>query len=739
MQRRVRWVVVILVALVLLIGLLWAWRAGLVPPAPSPTPVYPWIIPPTYPTPAPILYAMHDWYNRNWQALDPGYGPVGSHYVVYWGHINYKYGAYDWSKFDEYLDAASTMTVTLNSGEVISKPVILVVSIYGSYGIGWPYLYYEGTPGWVYDLIDAYEKRPVLGGRKVGYLLAPSGCTPTSAPMYDHPIYQQALRDMIFAFGARYDKDPRVHAVLIANGIDDETAATKFDRKTGCDYPRALRNYVTEWEYLEFLKKTIDWYREAFPTKPLYLQFAAAPWHLRREIAEYAASKNPPVGLKSNGLWPDHEAYFGYRSLSGKGTVEIIDVYSTSVPIAFEPWYFSYGPEHAYWTLLNGIAHHADFIDVQVIEERGSYLKHLQQSGQLDFIVSHLGKTITDTPDVWIVLRDTEYPKESVTYPGWSSGEYGDWDFWLYRPDGIPGARTVVVRKRELPSPAREQVFGRISRRTDEESGNPYMAFDVDDRWPFAGRKPQSAPGGEVWYEVEVIFLNHFPEDRPDTLSLEYKDYQGRWVTRTITKSLALGPLDTWVTYTWTLTDACFANMLLPQGLDFRLSSNGDGDEYVHRVVVRGHWVPPTPTPTPTPSPTVTPTPTPSPTPTLTPTPTPSPTPTLTPSPTATSTPTASPIATPTSTHTPTPTSTPTPTVTPTPSLTVTPTRTPTHTPTPPLPVQVGAPRVLGTGFLALLVVFIILIFPILLLPTLLDRLPGLIRKLIERIKSGGP
>jgi hypothetical protein len=148
-----------------------------------------------------------------------------------------------------------------------------------------------------------------------------------------------------------------------------------------------------------------------------------------------------------------------------------------------------------------------------------------------------------------------------------------------------------------------------------------------------------------------VTLVNH----GNDTLSLEYRDYYGNLVERKITKGAALGRLDGWVDYTWEVDDAYFNNGL-PGGVDFRIDSNGDGNEIIHRLIVSSEGPPPAPsTPTKTLPPTMTPTRTTTP---ATPTPTRTATRTPGPSPTRTNTPPPSP--TPTPGPSPTPTGTPT-------------------------------------------------------------------------------
>jgi len=565
-------------------------------PTPATTATVAIVVSPTPPRPVPILYAMLDSRNTDWRQINPAYGPIGSHVRFLWEQINPAKGGYEWTRIDRYLETASQQRVHLRSGQEIPKPVLLAVGIYSEWAPNWDYSHYDHAPQWIYRQLE----RPQLGGRYVGYLLEPEGCTPTSAPMYNDPTYQEAMRQMILALGQRYNDDPRVSAVLIANGIDDESRA--IVSKSCKDYDKALQQYILPGEYEDFVRKTIDWYREAFPDKPVFLQPAAAVWKDRQRYVDYAVSRTPPVGIKMNGLVPDEGSWFGYKSVAGMGMMDLVDQYRDQTLIAFEPKLYFPMDEFVYWTITAGLAHWPDSIDVQASPDGSSgFIRHLPNiPGFASFIEENLGNRIDNTDQVWIVLRDTELPKD--LYDGYGSGEYGDWDRGLTRPEGLPGNETVLVKKEELPPQAQAQPYARQCRRTDQASGNTEMSFDVDNHFRYAGRPPRAQdPAQGVWFELEIIFLNHYEAEGADTLSLQYRDWQGNLITKLLLKGSTLGERDTWVTHVWTLEDADF-NDNMPGSTDFSITCNGDGDEYIHRVRVIGHAPgepPPRATPTP--------------------------------------------------------------------------------------------------------------------------------------------
>ncbi len=119
-------------------------------------------------------------------------------------------------------------------------------------------------------------------------------------PRYWHPAYQRAFSDLIHAFGARYDGDPRIAWIEISNGIFGETSPVESI------YNDCLQTVgLTSDMWVDFVKWSVDTYRHAFPRTQLLLQYA--PRYLerweRREFSDYAASLG--VGLKHNGLKPD--------------------------------------------------------------------------------------------------------------------------------------------------------------------------------------------------------------------------------------------------------------------------------------------------------------------------------------------------------------------------------------------------------------------------------------------------
>jgi hypothetical protein len=623
----------LLVATVLLIGVgivgpRLAPRISAPPtPAPTATAVESTAYPSGYPTPAPINYGFYDWSNVDYQKLYPGAGPVGSLAVFAWRRIHINDGQFDWQPIESYLEAAQAMTVTLDDGTVIPKPVIVEIldsesaipsrelsdAPYPPLTQDSPYFFFDDfTPPWIRDrlrkpiqpitYVTALNPRQVSKlDNDLGSYLAinrptDSFCTFPAvaiAPEYGSEIWQKYYKQMVYALGQRYDQDPRVTAIVFGPGIDGEFGqATK--PQWGCDFKNMLyqQSGMPERDYLATVVKAgtfndiADWYRAAFPHKPVFLQFTDAG----KSTIDTLDAENlwPPIGLKQATLTQDNNNQW---QTDNAGTIQLMTRYSTTHPIAWENAYAYTGgyPRNMqvrYFTLLAGLTSFPafmDFIGGWPIEAE------TVATGMFDFQRRYLGRTITTTDEVWVAMRDTDYWPPiggAIQFGGW----HGDFSYGLYRPDGIAGNATVVITSSgltgapyKLTYPITTSLFSLIARRTDAASGNSYMSFTADQRWPYKARVPYAVSPSGAWYDVTLKYV----DQGSDPLAVEYKDYAGVTRTRTIRKR------DTgqWVTTTLTLQDA-HLNGGLPGGADLRINAvpgSGGNDEIVHMVMIKGH------------------------------------------------------------------------------------------------------------------------------------------------------
>jgi hypothetical protein len=537
---------------------------------------------------------MHDYDNHDFRNEEPGYGPLGAWMWWTWEQIHIGPNEYDWSLIDDYLAKAAQYSIVLRSGEVIPKPVALSIEIYPDIG-------QDTTPQWVYQRF--IPNAPQINGKYVGYSVDPDGsgsCPAIGAPRWGDRVWEKQLEDFVKALGERYNNDPRVNSVWVCTGLYGEFISSFWS--CGRTYDFSASGAFVQWAL-----RLMDTYRKAFPTKPLYVLNSGGGCD-RTLATDRARSYTPKMGVKHNTLNYDLPNEYGKQSQTGCGLMESINPYSTTMPIAFEH-FFAANPHQTYWATLNGLAHHADLFDFPYYSNKWTILDQiaalrnlLHGYGQWEFIDRYLGKSIETTPGVWIMFRDTQYPVDMKEWNGstcvpnlWGYGEDNrDWNYWLSRINAPGGRTTEIIRplsvnighpqcyeqanarfESELPASLQNDIYGYYaSRRTSEETGDPYFYLGVDKGWPSWGQKPL-ADGGTAVYNVTVIYADL----GTDSWGMTYTAYDGTQRTLTVAKTNT----QTWKSQTWRLTDM-YLNGGLSQGDDLRLDSRGDGNDYFHMV-----------------------------------------------------------------------------------------------------------------------------------------------------------
>lgn len=615
------------------------------------------------PTIPPVYYAFYEWRNINFTRDYPEFPAIGAQPVFGWEDLHVAPGQYNWALIDTYLRDAAAMTVTVG-GNVISKPIILEITaneseIYSTqiahdpnYANGrdpWAarMTYHDYTPAFVKQQMNAPLLRPITYATTAGQLVTLTndggsymadvlpgvgGCitrTVAFVPKYNNPTWQTYYKQFVAALGARYNNNPQIVAVVMGGGIDEEYGhATKefFE----CSTKGALySSLMSEYSYLETFVKgganndVLDAYRAAFPSKPVLLQFTSNG----KDRADLAMAQGYayPVGLKQATLTYDNNNQY---QTNNAGTLQIMDRYSQTTYIGWENAYaFTGGPPQGrqirYFTLLAGLQSFPDYMDFiggWVIDY------DMLDAGILHFVQPYLGRTITNTDEVWVALRDTDhYPWTggAIKYGGW----HDDFTYGLHRNGPESNINNPVIKRDQMgaapyniPQTTRNHMYSLIARRTDHASGNDTMSFYTDPRWGYYNKQPKAVNSASgAWYDVTLKYINK----GRDTISLSYMDYTG------MTRTLTINKTDTsdWITTTVVLNDAVWSHSMAG-GADLILNAdpqNGGVDEIVHMAMIKGHTGgAPTPTPlySPTPKPTRTPTRTPVPgqsTPTKTP------------------------------------------------------------------------------------------------------------------------
>lgn len=541
MRHRISWAAAL--AATLIIAALLATTASAPVAAgagPAATPIYQsW--------PAPGIYVFFDYTN-----MKPSQYPfvTGGHEVATWSTIEQNRGQFDWGWLDRWIA----------DNAALGKPVGLGFNTYDGQCCSPPNGHW--LPQW---FMTQYPD---------GYI----NCDGVILPKYWSESYLAAFGDWIAEAARRYDNDPRVAWIEISSGIYGETKPAENDFNT-CLQAAGLTSDL----WVTTVNRITDLYLSLWHTKPLLIQYA--PWYLdrreRRSFTDYAGARG--VGMKHNKLLVDHDDqvidkvdYFLYRA----GQYDPMFTFAGQVPTSWEAYrMFFQTPSDTLWGFLNGMNKHPTY--VLVTRDLLITTDPLEKE-VLAFANRYAGRTLQDTPSVWIALRETL----SDWYP-----QRGNFDFWLYQNDAVAGGKTVPAWN------VTSAPQGRYTRRTDQATGNPYMFFDIDDGYLFGATAPVT---------ITVTYLDR----GNDTWELHYDgDNNHAQLAGRVQKTNS----NQWRKVTFVLADARLANGMAGAS-DFRIGSAGDGDEYIHFVDVQksgaGQAIPP---PSPTPGPTPTPTPTPAP------------------------------------------------------------------------------------------------------------------------------
>ena len=477
---------------------------------------------------SPGIYAARDYLN-----LSPiTYPLVGGHKTFYWDQLEPVEGQFDWNWVYAFISEQVAQ----------GKKAAFGISTYsGDFGG-------LAVPNWF----------------RTGSSFAIVTCQPDGhqIPKYWHSRYLEKYGAFVAALGREFDGNPNVSWIQIGTGLYGENQPS-HDRYDACLQAAGLDAII--WANTSFA--ITDLYTQAFNTTPVLFQFAPVylgDWQ-RKDCSDYAVTNG--AGLMHDGLVPDREKAYGSNTACNNqaGHWDPIIAHNMVAPIAFES-YQQYLPTSVdvYWAMLNGLAKHADYINLDkcllnVCDAQEQVLLPLQPRTEnfaiFRFTNKYLGKTVLNTPSVWIALRDTE-----LSY----CPDAGNFTFWLYQDNDAAAGRTVAEWN------VGSAVEGRYTRRTDQATGNRYMYFDIDDAYIF-DNTPQ--------VEIKVRYYDM----GTDRWRLQYHALGDIYKTA---GEVAKTDSRTWMTATFTIDDAKFANWQTG-GNDFRIDCNNDGNEYIHLVDVR--------------------------------------------------------------------------------------------------------------------------------------------------------
>lgn len=583
---------------------------------------------------APILYVMNDrprWGNA-WENDLTGAGALGGWFNLDWKSIEQTQGQYSFNYIENYLNSESNKITTLKNGQKIKKPIAISVMVYPSV-ISQASL--SAIPD--YAFANGVPIKPRYQGREcASYEITTGNCSETLLiPPWNSNTFIQGYDNMLQALGEKYDRDPRINSIWITSAIYGEN---KLEWPSSCQVknnPADSYHYCTfdlsnsgaffYW-YIDTSSQyntgIIKKYRQFFPTKPL-LVINTAPT-ARREATIDALSVSPPIGIKHNALQSDLP---NANSDPNAPWVTILDYWKEinrkgQTGLLGYEHFFAHNYYDSYWAILTAISRHTTLMDLPLNEfnkvsgqyeprhlvtfanmqkqyETALALNQINRNNSADyfpiweFTENHFGRNVSNTPDVWIVLRDTAH-KDTFLYG--RIGEPGDYEYYLYRPEadlnyiaGVgktfgyggngqardidnvnrPQAKTLIVPAAQLPAPARSQMIGAINffRRTNQSSQDRYMYFQIDPGWPALLT---------TGFNIEITYL----DTGNDKLKFQYGPNASQEI------SINKQNTGKFIREIIELPNHQFnsENKINQFGDSFRLDCNMDGDETIHMI-----------------------------------------------------------------------------------------------------------------------------------------------------------
>lgn len=651
-------------------------------------------LPPGPPATRPGIYIKDDtsgW----WGTADPDrYHLDGNVYNWTWSYLETSMGSYNTSRVDRLLRDASAK----------GKQGAFAISPYGGGrstepGVRHLPAYMWDTANYPLAIIDQYTYEIC---KYVAPACDQAGANHKRLPYYWRDAFVDRYEALADYLAGRYRNDARLEFIAMGFGTYGENHATNQPEDKLAMEQAMLADGITDFSgaWRDYAEYVMEIWRDAFSTydpvtgrlvlrKQLLVQIASYSWAVseRRDLGQYAADRG--IGISLNGLAPD----FNYSETGESvtcpycGMYDVLNLHYDRVPAVFETyWYMLQSPTKFYWGLISGLDKHTYYfrLDESLFISNGIPGPGHPYPGpdgidRTDYLPvierwrPYVGANLTNTPSVWVAMREHRNPIYYDYAFGWWSfyPQLGNYEFWLYQMDNVPGGRTVpesndpFLSSDPTVNPAAnmgncgggqpcfspDYVYGLgncaapagagpaycntnaynpnipagregwVARRTDAATGNPYMWMRVDGQY---------IPIGRNTVDISVTYADM----GTDTFSLEYEAVGG--VMRTATPNGASTPYvqktnsGTWKTAVFHITDARMGKGLLADNgaaanSDFRINARTDGDEWVHLVDVKFLGSQPEPTATPSPTPTITPTPGP----TSTPTPTPTATPTV--------------------------------------------------------------------------------------------------------------
>ena len=543
------------------------------PPPPNPQPT-PW---PTTPpsnhitwkgVQRPGIYMAYDYSGHNSNT----YGIAGSMIAVHWATLEPSEGRYDFHSIDSFLAKVH------NQG---GKGSFFITSYEGGCSGS------RAMPDYLRNDRSATVTYRCGGGTAI-------------LPKYWSERYLSRYHALINALGNHYKNDSRVEFVAIGTGAYGETRAATDS--AGLNALAAAGLNSTVW--VNTVNQIADWYKAAFSDgsghllKALLQQSAPVSYHAweRREFNQHALDIG--IGISTNNLYPDGEGvlYIGDSGCPNCSWYDYPIQYWRQMPTAWEGYnYMTCNSTLLWWALANVLDKHPVYLRPSIDLYFSGTRPRWDNINAFKWAANYLGRTPQDAPSAWVALREHRDPWTPNSCRGdnrpvaHQHPQWGNYSFFLYQEDGLPGGRTVpetndrtvnhLSSNYQPYNPAIPAgTEGWVVRRTDAAHDNRYMYFKVDSQFL----------SGNHSVTIRVTYA----DVGNDSWSLHYLNDQGHEAVARVTGGQTFVRKQnsrTWKIATFVISDARFVAGL-PQGqggADFYIDSNNDGDEWIHFVDVR--------------------------------------------------------------------------------------------------------------------------------------------------------
>lgn len=496
--------------------------------------------------------------------------PEGSmkveNWYVSWAYLEPEKGQYNWDYVDQRLAAAAEGGYKLN--------MHLQSITYGGGDDSRGIVVSRKVPDWVLEEFDLTEDDLINLGWEFDLLIIPGW----------HAGISEAFNDLIRAFGERgYPQSPQIasayiHAISPSRGEEFWMTQSALDvLEDGHGFNKdSLDGWITS---------RFDAYGDAFAgvTHKLVWVGKQGAWRylssgeyadLAMRLVEDAwamGAGNRSSAVEIFNTWLNEPALGQEVNENGYMTVDeslppmnSVRFFGDENEEYGEEWIGRYGslagePLRFRFSMLRSLQMRMRFLwtcpEAEVINSPLHY-----------YVGMSLGKDVNNSPDAWSYLRES--PVSTSNSP---VAVVKNFERWLTQRD-FPRGMTVPTQRtfREFYAGSNhgagpDQWYDDLARRTDIESGNDFIYFDLDDRFNVSGA---------VQIKVEIL------DDSQTSWHIEYTNTQHNLTSTDAYPNQGDGMIKT---VSFTINEPSFLNGL-ENNMDFRIVCDGPGDVTVRWV-----------------------------------------------------------------------------------------------------------------------------------------------------------